>query len=105
MNRPDNGYPFEENAELAKQAVNRLNVTKTALEYLFTRDEYDLDEMKYCFAIERSWHLLSTSQKKVLYMHILQGFNFTTIAELQGYTPQNAYQLFNKACKTIQKNI
>ena len=38
-------------------------------------------------------------------MHILQGFNFTTIAELQGYTPQNAYQLFKKACKTIQKNI
>lgn len=98
-------YEFEEAEELAKKAKNRLAVTKISVEYLFTRDEFDLDETRYCYAIERSWHLLSTSQKLVFFMHIVQGFTFASIGKLKGYSTQNAHQLFHNACKTIQKNI
>ena len=49
-------YEFSEAEELAKKAKNRLAVTKIAVEYLFSRDEFDLDEIRYCYAIERSWH-------------------------------------------------
>ena len=38
-------------------------------------------------------------------MHIVQGFTFATIGKIEGYSTQNAHQLFEKACKTIQKNI
>tara|TARA_R100001594_G_scaffold1443_1_gene6329 strand:+ start:655 stop:972 length:318 start_codon:yes stop_codon:yes gene_type:complete len=105
MNIPDKGYQLEEAADLAKKAKNRLAVSKITIEYLFTRDEFDLDELKYCSAIEKTWHFLSTKQKKVFFMHLVQGFTFSTIAKTEGYSPQNAHQLFDKACKTIQKNI
>ena len=105
MDIPDNGYEYEDEAELARKAIKRLNVTKIAIEYLSTRDEYDLDEMKYCYAIERYWHLFATDQKKVLFMHIVQGFNFTSIGKLQGYSRQNASRIFYKACEIIQKHI
>ena len=98
-------YEFAEAEELAKKAKNRLSVTKIAVEYLFSRDEFDLDEIRYCYAIERSWHKISTKQKLVFFMHIVQGFTFATIGKIEGYSSQNAHQLFEKACKTIQKNI
>tara|TARA_R100000093_G_scaffold22795_1_gene13027 strand:- start:629 stop:946 length:318 start_codon:yes stop_codon:yes gene_type:complete len=105
MDIPDNGYEYRENADLARKAVKRLSVTKLSIEYLFHRDEYDRDELRFTKAIEQSWPIFSTSQKKVLYMHLVQGFSFTSIADLQGYTPQNASQLFKKACEIIQNNI
>ena len=105
MDIPDNGYEYRENADLARKAVKRLSVTKLSIEYLFHRDEYDRDELRFTTAIEESWPIFSTSQKKVLYMHLVQGFSFTSIADLQGYTPQNASQLFKKACGIIQNNI
>jgi DNA-directed RNA polymerase specialized sigma24 family protein len=101
----ENEYQFAEAEELAKKAKNRLSVAKITVEYLFTRDEYNSDELSYCYAIERSWRSLSTSQKIVFFMYTVQGFTFSSIAKSQGYTPQNAHQLFIKACKTIQKNI
>ena len=105
MDIPDKGYQLEEAADLARKAKNRLAVSKITVEYLFTRDEFDLDEVGYCYAIERSWHLLSTKQKKVFFMHLVQGLTFSTIGKTEGYSSQNAHQLFEKACKTIQKNI
>mgnify|MGYP003638529182 FL=1 len=103
--RDKNYYEFEEAAELARKAVKRLNVTKITVEYLFARDEFDLDEIRYCYAIERSWHLFTTEQKQILFYHIVQGYNFTTIGKLNGYTQQNASKIFHKACEIIQNNI
>jgi len=106
MEIPDrNGYEFEEAAELAKKAINRLNVTKIAVEYLFAKDDFDLDEMKYCQTIEESWHLFTTEQKQILFFHIVQGYSFTSIGKLNGYTQQNASKIFAKACEIIQNNI
>ena len=55
MDIPDKDcYEFEEAAELAKKALNRLNVTKIAVEYLFSRDEFDRDELRYCEILEQN---------------------------------------------------
>jgi len=106
MDIPDNnGYEFAEAAELAKKAVNRLNVTKITVEYLFTRDDFELDEIRYCYSIERSWHLFTTEQKQILFFYLVQGYSFTTIGKLNGYTQQNASKIFHKACEIIQNNI
>ena len=61
--------------------------------------------IRYCYAIERSWHLFTTEQKQILFYHIVQGYNFTTIGKLNGYTQQNASKIFHKACEIIQNNI
>ena len=103
--RDKNYYEFEEAAELAKKAVNRLNVTKITVEYLFAKDDFDLDEMRYCQTIEESWPLFTTEQKQILFFHIVQGYSFTSIGKLNGYTQQNASKIFAKACEIIQNNI
>jgi len=103
--RDKNYYEFEEAAELAKKAVNRLNVTKITVEYLFAKDDFDLDEMRYCQTIEEKWHLFTTEQKQILFFHIVQGYSFTSIGKLNGYTQQNASKIFAKACEIIQNNI
>mgnify|MGYP003110257435 FL=1 len=103
--RDKNYYEFEESAELAKKAINRLNVTKIAVEYLFAKDDFDLDEMKYCQTIEEKWQNFTTEQKQILFFHIVQGYSFTSIGKLNGYTQQNASKIFAKACEIIQNNI
>jgi hypothetical protein len=106
MDIPDkNVYEFEEAAELAKKAVKRLNVTKIAVEYLFARDEFDRDEMRYCEIFEQNWQNFTTEQKQILFLHIVQGISFTSIGKLNGYTQQNASKIFAKACGIIQNNI
>ena len=97
----DQGYNLEA-AELAQKAVKRLNVTKLAVEYLYHRDQYDSDEMKFCEATEQAWPKLTDLQKEVFYMHVIQGFSFTGIGELKGYSQQNAQQHFIFACKKVQ---
>jgi len=98
-------YEFEEAAELAKKALNRLNVTKIAVEYLFARDEFDRDELRYCEILEQNWQNFTTEQKQILFLHIVQGISFTSIGKLNGYTQQNASKIFAKACDIIQNNI
>ena len=106
MDIPDNnGYEFEEAADLARKAVNRLNVTKIAVEYLFARDDFDRDEIRYCKTIEQKWHNFTTEHKQIIFYHIVQGYNFTTIGKLNAYTQQNASKIFHKACEIIQNNI
>ena len=48
----DQGYN-EEAAEQATKARKRLNVCKLATEYLYCKDQYDSDEMKFAEATER----------------------------------------------------
>jgi hypothetical protein len=79
-------YEFEEAAELAKKALNRLNVTKIAVEYLFARDEFDRDELRYCEIIEQSWQNFTTEQKQILFLHIVQGISFTSIGIIRSLT-------------------
>jgi len=97
----DQGYNLEA-AELAQKAVKRLNVTKLAVEYLYHRDQYDSDEMKFCEATENAWPQLTVLQKDIVYMHTIQGFSFTGIADLKGISPQAASQAFHRACKYFQ---
>jgi DNA-directed RNA polymerase specialized sigma24 family protein len=92
----------EEAAEQAEKAVKRLSVTKIAIEYLYHRDQYDSDEMKFCQATEKAWHTLTDNQKEVVYMHVIQGFSFTGIGDLKGYSHQNAQYHFIYACKKVQ---
>ena len=42
----------EEAANQVETAVKRLSVTKLAIEYLYHKDQYDKDEMKFCRATE-----------------------------------------------------
>ena len=51
----DQGYN-EEAAEQATKARKRLNVCKLATEYLYCKDQYDSDEMKFAEATEKAWH-------------------------------------------------
>ena len=97
----DQGYNLEA-AELAQKAVKRLNVTKLAVEYLYHRDQYDSDEMKFCEATENAWPQLTVLQKDIVYMHTIQGFSFTGIADLKGISPQAVSQAFHRACKYFQ---
>ena len=97
----EQGYN-EENAELAQKAVKRLNVFKLAVEYLYHRDQYDSDELNFAKATESSWPELSELQRDIVYMHTIQGFSFTGIADLKGISPQAASQAFHRACKHFQ---
>ena len=97
----DQGYNLEAE-ELAEKAVKRLNVFKLAVEYLYHRDQYDSDEMNFAKATESAWPQLSDLQRDIVYMHIIQGFSFTGIADLKGISPQAASQAFRRACKHFQ---
>jgi len=99
----DQGYN-QENADLASKAVKRLNVFKLAVEYLYHRDQYNPDELEYAQKTELVWPNLTEKQKDVVYMHMIQGFTFTSIGDLQGYTRKNAAQHFYLACKKFQSN-
>jgi DNA-directed RNA polymerase specialized sigma24 family protein len=97
----EQGYN-EEAAALAEQAIKRLNVCKLAVEYFHHRDQYDADEMKFAIATEKAWAILTDHQKEVFYMHVVQGFSFTGIGDLKGYSPRNAQYHFQYASKKIQ---
>ena len=58
----DQGYN-EEAAEQATKARKRLNVCKLATEYLYCKDQYDSDEMKFAEATEKAWHKFTELQK------------------------------------------
>ena len=49
----------EEAAEQAEKAIKRLNVCKLAAEYLYCKDQYDTDEMKFAIATEKAWSKLT----------------------------------------------
>jgi DNA-directed RNA polymerase specialized sigma24 family protein len=89
----------EESAELARQAVKRLNVCKLAVEYLYHKDQYDKDEVKFSDQIEKGWNKLSEHQKDVIYYHLIQGMSFTLIADLKGVSPQAVFQTWKRACR------
>jgi DNA-directed RNA polymerase specialized sigma24 family protein len=97
----DQGYNLEA-AEQAEKALKRLNVFKLAVEYLYHRDQYDSDEMKFVKATESAWPELSDLQRDIVYMHTIQGFSFSGIADLKGMSPQAASQAFHRACKHFQ---
>ena len=97
----EQGYN-EEAAELAGKAIKRLNVFKLAVEYLYHRDQYDSDEMNFAKATESAWPELSDLQRDIVYMHTIQGFSFTGIADFKGISPQAASQAFHRACRHFQ---
>jgi len=97
----DQGYNLEA-AEQAEKALKRLNVFKLAVEYLYHRDQYDSDEMKFVKATESAWPELSDLQRDIVYMHTIQGFSFSGIADLKGISPQATSQAFHRACKHFQ---
>tara|TARA_R100000093_G_scaffold50718_1_gene26141 strand:+ start:131 stop:448 length:318 start_codon:yes stop_codon:yes gene_type:complete len=97
----DQGYN-EAAAEKAQKAVKRLNVYKLAVEYLYHRDQYDSDEMNFARTTETAWPQLTVLQKDIVYMHVIQGFSFSGIADLEGISPQAVSQAFHRACKHFQ---
>lgn len=95
---------YDEASELAAKAVKRLNVCKLAVEYLYHKDQYDADELRFAEATENAWPTLTELQKNVVYMHLIQGFSFSGIGELKGYSRKNASKSFYLACKKFQKS-
>ena len=100
----DQGYNLEA-AELAEKAIKRLSVYKLAVEYFYHRDQYDSDEMKFARATETAWDSMTQNQKDAVYMHTIQGFSFSAIADLQGKDPSTISRTFAAACKKTQKKI
>lgn len=101
----DKGDPLKESKRLAEKAIKRLNVYKLAVEYLYHRDQYDSDEMLFAQATEKAWDSMTQNQKDVVYMHTIQGFSFSAIADLQGKDPSTISRTFSAACKKTQKKI
>ena len=97
----DQGYD-EEAAEQVELKLKRMNVAVLAAEYYFHRDKYDSDEMKFAEATEKAWEIMTQNQKDVFYMHVVQGFSFTGIGDIKGYSPRNAQYHFQYASKKIQ---
>ena len=97
----DQGYN-EEAAEQAEKAIKNLNVWKNCVEYLYERDNYDKDELKFAVATEKGWLQLTDLQKDIMFFHVIQGFSFTLIADIKGIRPQAANQAFHRACKHFQ---
>ena len=48
----EQGYN-EEAAEQVEKAIKNLNVWKNCVEYLYERDNYDKDELKFAVATEK----------------------------------------------------
>ena len=97
----DQGYN-EEAAEQVEKAIKNLNVWKNCVEYLYERDNYDKDELKFAVATEKGWLQLIDLQKDIMFFHVIQGFSFTLIADIKGISPQAANQAFHRACKHFQ---
>jgi DNA-directed RNA polymerase specialized sigma24 family protein len=97
----DQGYNLEA-AKQAEKAIKRLNVFKLTVEYLYHKDQYDSDEMNFAKDTESAWPQLSDLQRDIVYMHTIQGFSFSGIADLKGISPQAASQAFHRACKHFQ---
>ena len=97
----EQGYN-EEAAEQAEKAIKNLNVWKNCVEYLYERDNYDKDELKFAVATEKGWLQLTDLQKDIMFFHVIQGFSFTLIADIKGISPQAANQAFHRACKHFQ---
>ena len=97
----DQGYN-EEAVEQAEEAIKNLNVWKNCVEYLYERDNYDKDELKFAVATEKGWLQLTDLQKDIMFFHVIQGFSFTLIADIKGISPQAANQAFHRACKHFQ---
>ena len=97
----DQGYDLEA-VEQVELKLKRLNVYKLAVEYHYHRDQYNSDELKFAKATENAWPQLTVLQKDIVYMHTIQGFSFTGIADLKGISPQAVSQAFHRACKYFQ---
>ncbi len=97
----EQGYN-EEAAEQVEKAIKNLNVWKNCVEYLYERDNYDKDELKFAVATEKGWLQLTDLQKDIMFFHVIQGFSFTLIADIKGISPQAANQAFHRACKHFQ---
>jgi len=98
-------YEFDEVAELARKAKNRLYTSMTVIEFLFTQDEYDSDELRFCNAIKKAWELFTDKQKKVLFMRLVQEMSFVSISKTMDCTPKNISNIFYRACYKIQKSF
>ena len=97
----EQGYN-EEAAEQVEKAIKNLNVWKNCVEYLYERDNYDKDELKFAVATEKGWLQLTDLQKDIMFFHVIQGFSFTLIADIKGISPQAANQAIHRACKHFQ---
>lgn len=97
----DQGYN-EEAAEQVEKAIKNLNVWKNCVEYLYERDNYNKDELKFAVATEKGWLQLTDLQKDIMFFHVIQGFSFTLIADIKEISPQAANQAFHRACKHFQ---
>ncbi len=94
----DQGYN-EEAAELAKNAIKRLNVVKEVLEYNQFMDNLEKDEVKFAKMTQEWWDKMTDIQKNIVFMRIVQGFSFVGIADLQGRSESTIKTNFYQACK------
>ena len=92
----------EEAADQVEKAIKNLNVWKNCVEYLYERDSYDKQELKFAVATEKGWLHLTDLQKDIMFYHIIQGFSFTLISDIKGISPQAVSQAFKRACKHFQ---
>ena len=89
----------EEAAELAKIAINRLNVVKEVSEHKQFLDNLDKDEKKFAKWSQEWWESMTDIQKQIVFMRIVQGFSFVGIADLQGKSESTIKTNFYQACK------
>ena len=89
----------EEAAELAKIAINRLNVVKEVIEHNQFLDNLDKDEKKVAKWSQEWWESMTDIQKQIVFMRIVQGFSFVGIADLQGKSESTIKTNFYQACK------
>ena len=94
----DQGYN-EEAAELAKNAIKRLNVVKEVLEYNQFMDNLEKDEVKFAKMTQEWWDKMTDIRKNIVFMRIVQGFSFVGIADLQGRSESTIKTNFYQACK------
>ena len=92
------GYD-EDSADLAKIAINRLNVVKEVMEHNKFYDNLSKDERKFAKWTCEWWQNMTDIQKKIVFMRIVQGFSFVGIAELQGKSVSTIKTNFYQGCK------
>ena len=98
----EQGYN-QEAAEQAEKAFEKLSDVKEANE--FANYYYNLppERQKVFLNVFKANLNMTEEQHIVWYAHINQGFSFTTLGDLRGYTPQGARKHFKLASKKLQK--
>lgn len=93
------GIDYDGIEEQTQLAIKRLRVTETALDFFKMIDDFDGEERFFFELVEEWWGLLTPNQKNVVFMHTVQKFSFSSIAELQGVSPQAVSETFHWATK------